>query len=451
MKIIIAGIGNIGAGLAGRLLNEGHDIVLVDRDIDRLEYNEETQDVMTVKGTCAAMETLRKAGVEDADLLITATSSDEKNLLSCMTAHGMNPDIKTVARVRMQEYLETTSAFGEAFGLSMIIDPGMYAAKDIEAILTCPGFMHRERFTKGMTDVVEAELHPESELCGKPVSAIQEITGSGALVCVVKRGDTAITPGRDFVLREMDRIYVTAEEEDLSNLLKLFGKKRETVEKVIIVGGGRIAKGLIPRLRKEGMEITVIDTDKEICEELALEFPKVTVVHGDGRKFALLERKNIREQDALICLTNDDESNAVLATFANLVKVPLSVIKLKDINYAALLNKIDNVSVINPNQLCGDVIVRFVRALIGRNSAAVSVRSIADGNAQIAEFVVGSGMSHCGEQLKDIKFKKNVILASINRRGKNILPDGESMFLQGDRVLAVFSRDDIKKFDDLFR
>ena len=158
MKIIIAGIGNIGAGLAGRLLNEGHDIVLVDRDIDRLEYNEETQDVMTVKGTCAAMETLRKAGVEDADLLITATSSDEKNLLSCMTAHGMNPDIKTVARVRMQEYLETTSVFGEAFGLSMIIDPGMYAAKDIEAILTCPGFMHRERFTKGMTDVVEAEL-----------------------------------------------------------------------------------------------------------------------------------------------------------------------------------------------------------------------------------------------------------------------------------------------------
>ena len=95
------------------------------------------------------------------------------------------------------------------------------------------------------------------------------------MVCVVKRGDTAITPGRDFVLREMDRIYVTAEEEDLSNLLKLFGKKRETVEKVMIVGGGRIAKGLIPRLRKEGMEITVIDTDKEICEELALEFPKV--------------------------------------------------------------------------------------------------------------------------------------------------------------------------------
>ena len=136
-------------------------------------------------------------------------------------------------------------------------------------------------------------------------------------------------------------LFRSAEEEDLSNLLKLFGKKRETVEKVMIVGGGRIAKGLIPRLRKEGMEITVIDTDKEICEELALEFPKVTVVHGDGRKFALLERKNIREQDALICLTNDDESNAVLATFANLVKVPLSVIKLKDINYAALLNKID--------------------------------------------------------------------------------------------------------------
>ena len=102
MKIIIAGIGNIGVGLAGRLLNKGHDIVLVDRDIDRLEYNEETQDVMTVKGTCAAMETLRKAGVENADLLITATSSDEKNLLSCMTAHGMNLDIKTVARVRMQ-------------------------------------------------------------------------------------------------------------------------------------------------------------------------------------------------------------------------------------------------------------------------------------------------------------------------------------------------------------
>lgn len=451
MKIIIAGIGNIGAGLAGRLLKEGHDIVLVDRNIDRLEYNEETQDVLTVKGTCAAMETLRKAGVEDADLLITATYSDEKNLLSCMTAHSMNPNIKTVARVRSQEYLETTSVFREQFGLSMIIDPGTYAAKDIEAILTYPGFLHRERFTKGMTDVVEAELHPESELCGRPVSAVQEITHSGALVCVVKRDGMAITPERDFILKENDRIYVTAEEDDLSKLLRIFGKKREKVKKVMIIGGGRTAKALITSLQRQKMDITVIDTDREICEELALEFPNASIIHGDGRKLALLERKNVREQDALICLTNDDESNAVLATFANLVKIPLSIIKLKDINYAALLNKIDNVSVINPNQLCGDVIVRFVRALIGRNSAAVSIRSIADGNAQIAEFVVGSGMGHCGEELKNIKFKKNVVLASINRKGKNILPDGESMFLQGDRVLAVFSRDDIKKFDDLFR
>jgi trk system potassium uptake protein TrkA len=218
----------------------------------------------------------------------------------------------------------------------------------------------------------------------------------------------------------------------------------------MIIGGGETTCALIRRLQNHRYDLMVIDRSREICEKLAAQFEGVTVIHGDAKRLSFLDEHKLSTMDALLCLSGSDEANTILGVYGNIQEVPEIIVKLKDEEYGQIFGTKTHGTIVNPRRLCADSIIRYLRSLQGQNNAAISIRSIT-GDTQIAEFVIGAGARHCGEKLKDIRFKKNVILASINRYGSNILPGADSMFLSGDRVLAVYSRDDIKGFNDLFR
>ena len=220
MKIIIAGDGKMGSTLTRQLSMEGYDLTLIDSNPKVLGSSEERYDVLVVQGNCASMEVLLQAGVKDADLLIAVTGADEINLLCCMTAHGLNPRLHTIARVRNPEYADQIYKMRGMFALSMAVNPEKQAAQEIERLLQYPGFLKRDTFAKGRVEIVELRIDEHSKLCNVALKDMNNIVKCKILVCAVLRNGKAFAPDGNFVLQERDRIFVTAATSVLTILLK---------------------------------------------------------------------------------------------------------------------------------------------------------------------------------------------------------------------------------------
>ena len=312
MKILIAGDGKVGAFLTRELSAAGYDITLIDSKQNVLESSIERYDVMAIRGNCASMDILQQAGVKDADLMIAATSADEINLLSCLTAHSMNRDIHTIARIRNPEYSDQIYRMRGRFGLSLAVNPEKQAAIEIEHLLKYPGFLKRDTFAKGRVEIVELRINGESKLKDVALNDLNTIAGCKVLVCIVLRKGQAIAPDGNFILREGDRIFVTAPTDNMTILLKNLGIITHKVKRVMICGGGRISFYLAYQLKKSGIKVQIIERNYERCVELTSKLPDVCVVHGDASSQSLLESEGIEECDALITMTGMDEQNIII-------------------------------------------------------------------------------------------------------------------------------------------
>ena len=282
MKILIAGCGQVGETLAQELSSEKHDITLIDSDPKVLQMGMERYDVIAFEGNCASMKTLEQAGVMDADLLIACTGSDELNLLSCMTAHTMNPNLHTIARIRDPEYTEQTYRMRDAFALSMVFNPEHQAAREIARLLKFPGFLKRDSFAKGRIDLAEIKVEEGSPLDGLSLFKLPSVYKSKLLICAVSRGDDVIIPSGDFVLQAGDHIHLTASHADLSSFFKEQGTAVTRIRNVLVIGGGRIAYYLTRQLLESGIRVKVVECDRERCEWLSNAFPKATVISDPG-------------------------------------------------------------------------------------------------------------------------------------------------------------------------
>lgn len=451
MKIIIAGNGKIGCALARQLSLEGYDLTLIDVNGRKLENIAEQYDVMVVQGNCAAMDVLNQAGVKEADLLIATTAQDEVNLLCCITAHGLNPDLHTIARIRNPEYTDQIYKMRDLFALSLSVNPEKRTAAEIERLLKYPGFLRRETFAKGRIEIVELRINGESKLCNVSLNDMYQTAKCAILVCAVLRNGETITPNGDFVLRDGDRIFVTAPADNLTVLLKNLGVITHKVKRVILCGGGRISYYLAQRLRKSGITVQVIEQDKARCEELARLLPDACIIHGDASDQFLLENEGISSCDAVVTLTGLDELNMIISLYAKICKVPQVITKVGHVGGGAILDNLPLGSVICPKDLCSNTIVRYVRAMRNQTGAARSIHRIADGHAEALEFRVDETTLHCHVPLKDLKIKKNVLIASISQGGRQEIANGNSRFQPGDTVIVITSGDTvIYRLNDIF-
>jgi len=437
LNIIIAGNGKVGSSLARQLSAEGHNLTIIDSDPKVLESSIEKYDVMTVNGNCASMAVLKEAGAEDAELLIAVTDADEVNLLCCMTAHGINKNLHTIARIRNPEYIDQIYEMRDYFAISLVVNPDRQAAREIERLLRMPGFMKREPFAKGRVEIVELKVEKGSRLCGLQLSGLNNLIKCRVLVCSVLRDGKAIAPGGGFVLEEDDRIFVTASTDDLAVMLKNLGVITRKVSRAIICGGGRISYYLAQQLQKSGINLQIIEKDYDRCVQLASMLPHVSVINGDAANESLMESERIDDCDALVTLTGVDEVNMVISIYGGSREVPQVITKISDLENNSILGSLPLGSVINPRDVCCNTIVHYVRAMENQTGAAVSVHSIADGQVEAAEFVVDKNTLHCGEPLKDIKIKKDALIACIIHGSKTEIPGGNSTFKVGDSIIVV--------------
>ena len=451
MNIIIAGDGKVGSMLTRQLSGEGYDVTVIDSNAQVLSSTVERYDVFGIHGNCASMEVLQEAGVKSADLLIAATSADEVNLLCCTTAHALNPRLHTIARIRNPEYTEQIYRMRNIFGLSMVINPENQAAAEIERLLKYPGFLRRDTFAKGRTEIVELRVDSGSKLRNVKLMDLRSIVRCKVLVCAVLRDGTAIAPRGDFTLQEGDRIFVTALSENLTMLLKNLGMLTRRVRNVTLCGGGRISYYLARRLQKSGISAQIIEQDYDRCRTLCELLPDCNIIHGDVSEQGLLESEGLAQSDALVSLTGQDELNMIVSLYATSQGIPQVVTKLGHTANRSVIDSLSLGSVISPRELVCSNIVRYVRAMENQTGAAISVHTIADGQAEAMEFLLDEKTQHCGKPLKEIRLKPNVLLVSISHGATTEIPYGDSIFQQGDTVVVVTNgREVIRQFNDIF-
>ena len=451
MNIIIAGSGKVGRSLAAQLSAEGHDLTLIDMNPDVLEAMGSSLDVMCVQGNCAALPTLQQAGIMDADLLIAATNSDELNLLCCTTAHGINPKIHTIGRIRNPEYTQQIYSLKDVFALSLSVNPDRQAANEIERLLRLPGFLHRDTFANGRTNIVELRVSADSKLRDQPLMGLNTIVKCRVLVCAVIRDGQTMIPSGHFVLREGDRIFITAPTANLSTLLRNLGLGAKRARRVILCGGGRVSYYLSQQLCKVGVSVTLIEKDLNRCRELAALLPDVSVIHGDATDQALLESQGIDDCDALVTLTGIDELNMIISLYGAGKNVPQVITKLGRAANPSNAEQLSLGSIVYPRELCSNQIVRYVRAMQNQSGAAVSIHFIADGQVEAIEFTVDDTTENCGKPLKELKLRPNVLLVSITSGAVTTIPNGDSSFRKGDTIVVVTSgRGKLRQINDIF-
>lgn len=451
MNIIIAGNGTVGNTIAKQLAAEGHDITIIDSNDSVLESSAEKLDVITLKGNCASMAVLRQANIENAELLIAATNLDEVNLLCCTTAHGLNPDIHTISRIRNPEYSDQIYELRSVFALSLAVNPEKQAAVEIERLLKYPGFSQRDTFAKGKAEIVELRVTEGSKICNVPLKQLNSVVKCSVLACVVIRNGEAFIPNGDFVLSTGDRIFFTAPTNNLAKLLKNLGVISKRVRSVMLVGGGRVCYYLAQLLLKDGLSVRIIEKDYERCRKLAELLPEANVFIGNGTDQSALVSEGLGDCDALVTLTGTDEINMIVSLHGMKANVPTVITKLNNAENREIIDSLSLHSVVCPKELCGDSIIRYVRAMQNQSGAAVSVHAIADGQAEAVEFYVDKDTKNCGVPLKNIRTRDDVLISCITTGNKTIIPNGDSTFCEGDVMVVVTNgRGKIRQLNDIF-
>ena len=452
MNIIIVGCGKLGTTLAKTLSEENHNITVFDKNEEIVNNIVDNYDVQGMVGGAVIKHDLEEAGVKKTDVLIATTSSDEYNILSCIIAKKLGAK-HTVARIRNTDYFKQINFMRSELGISMLLNPDFNAALEIARIIQFPSAMQVETFADGLVDLAEVKIQQDSPVVDKAIGDISSPFKKKMLICAVERDDEVFIPNGNFVLRAFDTVYITGSHKYLSSVIKEFspGKKFANLKDIMIVGGSRIAFYLASMLEKDGKNVILVEKDRAACDELSDLLDDTTVVCGDANEYDFLKEEGIEKMDAVITLTNSDEVNIMVTAFAEACRVPKNVTKIDNSNLSIILDKFSSDSIINVTGLAGDAITHYVRAK--KFAAAGEMKTLyklVDGKVEAAEFIVDSKTKNLNKPLNDIDFKKNVLIASIMRRGKIIFPKGDDVIQEGDRIIVVSKERKIEKLKDIF-
>ena len=437
MKIVIVGDGKVGFTLTKLLSEEGHDLVIIDSNSAVLRESQEVLDVAVVIGNGACVEVQRDADVQHSDVLIAATSSDEINLLCCMVARKLGCR-STIARVRNPAYDAQLRLLKEELGLSLSINPERAAAREIFRILQLPSFLKRDSFAKGRMELVELKLKHDNALVNKKLSELSGLGRLNALICAVDRDGKITIPSGSFELREGDKITIAADTAGLANLLRQLHVGTQKVQSVMIVGGSRIAEYLAAMLLRAHVHVTIIEKHRARCEMLSETLPEALIIHGDGSQQELLLSEGIRQTDALVTLTGIDEENLIISMFGNYIGVPKTITKINRTEYSEVFADKGIDTIVSPKLLTADEIVSYVRAMSNTTGGSVvTLYRIAGGNAEAVEFFIKSDAPYLNIPLSQLSLKPNILIASIIRARKVILPKGSDSMQKGDTVVVI--------------
>ncbi len=450
MNIIIAGCGKVGQKLTERLSHEKeHNITVVDINASIIETLVNQHDVMGVCGSCGNIEILSEAGVENADLMIAVTQSDEINMLTCLMAKKLG-NCQTIARVRKPEYVKSLAVFKDDLGLSMVINPEQAAAKEMARVLRFPSAIQIDTFARGKVEILKFRISEESVLNNMQVSNMAAKLHCDILVCGVERGDDAFIPRGDFVLQSGDLVSIVSTIKSAAEFFRKIGIKTNRVKDTMIVGGGDTAYYLADMLLQSDIDVKIIELDPKRCDELCELLPKANIINGDGTDNMLLLEEGLEHTESFVALTNIDEENILLSLFAKSKTGAKLITKVNRIAYDNVIENLNLDTMVYPKNITAEYIVRYVRAM--KNSLASNIETlhyILDNKAEALEFRIAENSPVANIPLKSLDLKSNVLVACINRGGHIIIPRGRDMIKSRDTVIIVTTQSGFNDISDI--
>ena len=447
MKIVIIGLGTIGKTILKNLAGEGHTVTIIDEDKDKVENLIEKYDVTGVVGNGASMDIQREAGMKNADLAIVLTESDELNIFTCLVAKKLGVK-NTITRVRNPDYSKQIMDMKDELGISLIVNPEKDTATEIFNLINLPSIGQVDHFGNGRALLFEIVAEKGCSLVGQTLISIGRSLSTRVLICAVQRGGEVIIPTGNFLICEGDRIHLTADAKSLRDFISEINLVRSPLKNIMIVGGSKIGYYLSDELSKKKYKIKLIEGNRENAEELAENLPKVTVIHGNGTQHDLLIEEGIEAMDAFVALTNTDEENMVVSMFANKLNVRKTITQIKSDDLFGMLDELGINNIVSPKNIVADRVISYIRAIANkRGSNVLTLYRLVNDQVEALEFLAKRKADKIYEKpLKELKIKKDCLIACIIRQNEVVIPDGNSCIKIGDNVIVVTTH---KNFDDL--
>ncbi len=444
MNVLIIGAGDIGFQLGKQLLAEGHNIIMIENDPHRVTRASEQLDALVLEGNGASYRRLKRAGLENIDILCGMTDRDEVNILACMIGHKSGIPT-TIARIRNPEFGEPGFILNpRELGIDLIIHPEKETADAIIRLIRQSSATDVVEFENGRIQLVGIRLEEGAEILRIPLKDLWEQSGNPPIrIVAIQRKQHTIIPRGDDVLVAGDQIFVVSDPDYLETFLKHAGKKQEPIRNVMILGGGLIGQFIARELSQE-VNVKIIESNVDKSQEIADLLPNTLIIHGDGTDLDLLAMEGIMDMDVFIAVTGDDETNIIATLVARHLKVPRTIALVNKVEYLPITPTIGMDAVVSKQLLTVNAVRRFIR-----QKEVESVNTLPGIDAEVIEFSVHEKSKITRKPLAKLHFPRHALIGAIIRNEQMIIPRGDTEIRPGDRVI-VFTlphvRHNVEKF-----
>lgn len=455
MRIIIIGSNQLTGIIAKYSVEDGHDLVIIDKNEEAINAITEKFDVNGIVGNPISKETLLNAGADSAELMIAITDDEVLNIMCCIEAKRLGTR-KTISRTRSVELCKNSEIefINSIANIDMTINVEESAAEEIMRMISFPEVTRYEKFANDKVEL--AEFCAPAQLDGVVLKDLSNIYPNKVLICTILRNKEIIIPNGSFKIEKDDFISITAPHLTIVDFLNTIGINSKTIKNVMLVGCGRTGQYLTKKLIDEKINTTIIEANIDSCSKLKELFPKARIVLGKGSEADLLTSEGIDKAGACISLTDSDETNMVVSLFAYSKGVKNIFTRINDASFLPILNNSKIDYTVSPSLITANYIFRYIRSLENlfkyESRSLKKLNILCNGSVQALEFVVEESFSK-----KDILFsspnfsiKKNTIIASIIRENNIIYPNGTSCLCTGDTVIVITTNSSISKLDDAF-
>ncbi|MBW2514054.1 MAG: Trk system potassium transporter TrkA [Deltaproteobacteria bacterium] len=446
MKVIIVGAGEVGFHIAGRLALENKDVVLIDKNMDSIRRVTDHIDVQTIHGSGSSPAVLDEAGIRGAEILLAVTDSDETNLVACLAAHIISPTTKKLARLRDAAYDPYHQTFRDnPPHIDTIINPEIEVVNTIRRLLSVPGAVDVSDFENGRIKFVGVTLDATSRMAGAALSELPGIFGDARpLIAAIVRNEELIVPGGNDRLKPDDLVYFICKQDVLPETLRMFDKHDAPLNRVLIIGGGRIGYRLAALLEQNSIHTKIIERSNERCNALAQTLNKTVVLCGDGSDQELLKEENIQDMDSLVAVTDNEETNILVSLLGRRMGARNSITKISRFSYFPLLSTIGVDQVVSTRLSAISSILQHIR-----KGKILSATTLKGEQAEVLEAVALETSDIVGKPIKKLAFPKGALLVSVIREEDIIIPTGNTVVEPGDKVIIFAKRQAVAKIEKI--
>ncbi len=446
MKTIVVGAGSVGYEITKQLIEEGKDVVLIEKDYNRAQNAINKLDCFVINKSASDLETLREAECDDAEIFISATESDEVNLIACSLARSQFNVPRIVARIRNLDYSRVMSEGKPFLGVDYVVTPEVEASRKILDDIRFGVVSDILHFEAKDIQMRNFSVEKESVFNNKRLFQLRSSLKIKFLISAILRENELIIPDGSTIIKEKDRLYIVADAESMEKIFLMEGKKVETIKKVLIAGCGQIGHTVAKFLIAKKIKLTIVDKDSALCEQLSEEMGnKALILCGDISEPSIFEEENLHKYDLVITATKNQELNLLTSIFAKNMGAKKVIALVGKSNYLTIASKLDIDATVSPKACAVDSILKYIR-----KGNIRTVHSIFDGRAEVIEYSIADDSPVNNLFLKQISLPSGSIIVAISRNGEGIVPDGNFQFQTDDDVIVLSSKESIAKIEKFF-